>query len=120
MPGCLTVVLAKNLALAGSYLSVFRILAPILALVLLWRCCKPLLTFRREPEIWGFLCIKDGKKQAITHWESIIGRHPKSDLVVDFPTVSRNHAVLTRYDDGSWSISDSESKDGVRDRKSVV
>ena len=114
MPGYLTHILAKNLTLASSYLAVFRIIAPLLAIALLWRCCKPLLTFRREPEIWGFLCIKDGKKQPITHWESIIGRHRKSDLVVDFPTVSRNHAVLTRYDDGSWSITDSGSKDGVR------
>ena len=106
-------ILSKDLTFTNSYLAVFRIIAPLLALLLLWRCCKPLLTFRREPEIWGFLCIKDGKKQAITHWESIIGRHKKSDLVVDFPTVSRNHAVLTRYDDGSWTITDTGSKDGV-------
>ena len=114
MPGYLANVLAKNLTLASSYVAVFRMIAPLLAIAILWRCCKPLLTFRREPEIWGFLCIKDGQKQPITHWESIIGRHHKSDLVVDFPTVSRNHAVLTRYDDGSWSITDSGSKDGVR------
>ena len=110
----LQTVLSKDLAFTGSYLAVLRILAPILAILLLWRCCKPLLTFRREPEIWGFLCIRDGEKLPITHWESIIGRHKKSDLVVDFPTVSRNHAVLTRYDDGSWTITDSGSKDGVR------
>ena len=106
--------LSKDLTFTNSYLAVFRLLAPVLAIILLWRCCKPLLTFRREPEIWGFLCIKDGKKLPITHWESVIGRHKKSDLVVDFPTVSRNHAVLTRYDDGSWTITDSGSKDGVR------
>lgn len=109
----LQTVLSKDLAFTRSYLAVFRILAPILAIILLWRCCRPLLTFQREPEIWGFLCFKDGKKQPITHWESIIGRHEQSDLVVDFPTVSRNHAVLTRYDDGSWTITDTDSKDGV-------
>lgn len=106
-------VLSKDPEFTRSYLAVFRVLAPILAIILLWRCCKPLLTFHREPEIWGFLCFKDGKKQPITHWESIIGRHHQSDLVVDFPTVSRNHAVLTRYDDGSWTITDTDSKDGV-------
>ena len=106
-------ILSKDLTFTNSYLAVFRIVAPLLAVLLLWRCCKPLLTFRREPEIWAFLCFKDGKKQAVTHWESIIGRHKKSDLVVDFPTVSRNHAVLTRYDDGSWTITDTDSKDGV-------
>ena len=109
----LQTVLSRDLAFTRSYLAVFRIIAPILAIILLWRCCRPLLTFRQEPEIWGFLRLKDGKKQPITHWESIIGRHRKSDLVVDFPTVSRNHAVLTRYDDGSWTITDTDSKDGV-------
>ena len=109
----LQTILSRDLAFTKSYLAVFRILAPLLAIILLWRCCRPLLTFRREPEIWGFLCFKDGKKQPITHWESIIGRHQESDLVVDFPTVSRNHAVLTRYDDGSWTITDTDSKDGV-------
>ena len=27
--------------------------------------------------------------------------------------MSRNHAVLTRYDDGSWTITDAGSKDGT-------
>ena len=105
--------LGKDVTFALSYLAVLRYVAPVLAILLLWRCCKPLLTFRQEPEVWGFLCLPDGKKQPVTHWESIIGRHKKSDLVVDFPTVSRNHAVLTRYDDGSWTITDTGSKSGV-------
>ena len=105
--------LGKDVTFALSYLAVLRYVAPILAILLLWRCCKPLLTFRQEPEIWGFLCLPDGKRQPVTHWESIIGRHRRSDLVVNFPTVSRNHAVLTRYDDGSWTITDTGSKSGV-------
>lgn len=95
------------------YLAVMRFAAPILALILLWRCCKPLLTFRREPEIWAWLCLNNGDKLPITHWENTIGRHKRCDILIDFPTVSRNHAVLTRYDDGSWSITDTHSKDGV-------
>ena len=102
----------------GSYVSVFvtamRYLAPLLVAILLWRCGKPLLTFRREPEIWAWLCLADGKKLPVTHWENIIGRHKRCDIVMDFPTVSRNHAVLTRYDDGSWTITDTDSKSGVR------
>ena len=50
----------------------------------------------------------------ITHWENVIGRSKRSDIVIDFPTVSRSHAVLTRYDDGSWTIADADSKAGVR------
>ena len=32
---------------------------------------------------------------------------------MDFPTVSRTHAVLTRYDDGSWSLTDIGSRGAV-------
>ena len=95
------------------YIGIMRYLLPILLLVLLIRCAKPLLTFRREPEIWAWLCLEDGKKLPITHWESVLGRSKRSDIVVDYPTVSRNHAVLTRYDDGSWSITDTDSSGGV-------
>lgn len=93
--------------------AVLRYVMPALALLILLRCVKPLLTFRREPEIWAWLVLKNGKKLPITHWESVIGRSTRSDVVIDFPTISRNHAVLTRYDDGSWTISDAGSKSGV-------
>ena len=107
-----------NFALADEvyvnvYQAVLRYMAPVLAFLLLLRVVKPLMTFRREPEIWAWLCLDDGKKLPITHWESVIGRSKRSDVVVDVPTVSRNHAVLTRYDDGTWSISDAGSKAGV-------
>ena len=95
------------------YQAMLRYIAPVLAFLLLLRVVMPLMTFRREPEIWAWLCLEDGKKLPITHWESVIGRSKRSDVVVDVPTVSRNHAVLTRYDDGTWSISDAGSKAGV-------
>lgn len=100
-----------------TYVQVFqailRYLAPALAALLLFRCIRPLLTFRREPEIWAWLCLEDERKLPITHWENVIGRHRRSDVVVDVPTISRSHAVLTRYDDGSWTIADAGSKSGV-------
>ena len=95
------------------YIGLLRYIAPVLVALLLLRCCKPLLTFRREPEIWAWLMFDDGKKVPITHWENIIGRNKHSDIVIDFPTVSRNHGVLTRYDDGSWTITDTDSASGI-------
>ncbi len=99
---------------AHVYIALLRLAAPVLMLVILWRAGKPLLSFRKEPEIWAILRLSDGTGLPVTHWENIIGRHPKSDIVIDLPTISRNHAVLTRYDDGSWTIRDTESKSGVK------
>lgn len=95
------------------FCTVWRYLAPVLAVLLLWRCARPLLKFRREPETWAWLVMPDGNQLPLTHWENILGRAKGCDIVVDFPTVSRTHAVLTRYDDGSWSITDIGSRGAV-------
>ena len=98
---------------AQVLLAVMRYLAPILVLLVLLRCAWPLLTFRREPEIWAWLTMENGDRLPITHWESVIGRGRRCDVVMRFPHISRNHAVLIRYDDGSWTISDADSKTGI-------
>ena len=104
--------------LAGEYVSFLRYAVPVISALLLLRCVFPLLTFRREPEIWAWLNMSDGTQVPITHWETVIGRSKSCDVTVNFSTVSRNHAVLTRYDDGSWTISDAGSRAGtfVNDR----
>ena len=107
-----------RLVLAGEHIGFLRLAVPVLSLFLLLRCCLPLLTFRREPEIWAWLNMADGSQIPITHWENVLGRSKSCDVTINFPTVSRNHAVLTRYDDGSWTITDVGSKGGtfVNDR----
>ncbi len=98
---------------ADVYIAIMRYLMPLLAFLLLLRCFRPLLTFKRQPEIWAWLMLTDGSRIPLTHWENVIGRSRSSDIHVDVPSVSRNHAVLTRYDDGSWSITDADSKTGT-------
>ena len=100
--------------ISNIYIALLRIIAPVLMGVILWRSGRPLLSFKKEPEIWAVLRMADGTAKPVTHWENIIGSHPKSDLVIPLGTISRNHAVLTRYDDGSWTISDTDSKNGVK------
>ncbi|MBE6960111.1 MAG: FHA domain-containing protein [Ruminococcaceae bacterium] len=92
---------------------ILRYFVPILAAFILIRTVRPLLTFRREPEIWAWLELTNGKMLPLTHWENVVGRSRRSDVVIDVPTISRTHAVLTRYDDGSWTIADAGSKSGV-------
>ncbi len=102
---------------SSAYMNVFaqlvRYCTPILIALLLVRCIRPLIRFRREPEIWAWLFLPNEKRIPITHWESVIGRSKRSDVIIELPTISRNHAVLTRYDDGSWSIADTDSQSGV-------
>ena len=95
------------------YLGFVRYAAPILTVILLLRCFWPLLTFKRQPEIWAWLRTPDNKRIPVTHWENVIGRSPGSDIRVNSKSVSRNHAVLTRYDDGSWTITDTDSQNGT-------
>lgn len=108
----------QNVA-AGEYIGFLRYAIPVLGLLILLRCALPLMTFRREPEIWGWLNMPGGEQVPITHWETVIGRSKSCDVTVALSTVSRNHAVLTRYDDGSWTISDAGSRGGtwVNDRQ---
>ena len=113
MEGFLDTVIQGRTVYADAYIGFLRYAVPVIAALLLLRCIKPLLTFRREPEIWAWLNLSDGTQIPITHWENVIGRSKSSDVTINFPTVSRNHAVLTRYDDGSWTITDADSKDGV-------
>ena len=104
---------ANQTAMAAEYVGFLRYAVPVLSALLLLRCVLPLVTFRREPEIWAWLNMSDGAQVPITHWENIIGRSKSCDVVLQPSSVSRNHAVLTRYDDGSWTISDAGSKDGT-------
>ena len=98
---------------AAVFLAVSRYLVPALGVWLLLHCARPLISFRREPEIWAWLKFTDGTQVAVTHWENVIGRAKSSDITVALSTVSRNHAVLTRDDDGSWAITDASSNTGT-------
>lgn len=103
-----------GLEIAEIFCTIWRFAVPVLAILILWRCARPLLRFRREPETWAWLVLPDGHQLPVTHWENIIGRSRGCDIIVDLSTVSKNHAVLTRYDDGSWSLTDIGSRGAVR------
>lgn len=97
------------LRLAG----ITRYLIPALGLWILIRCARSMLQFKKEPEVWAWLATPAGDRLPVTHWENLLGRARGCDVLLEYSTISRQHAVLTRYDDGSWSISDVGSKGGI-------
>ena len=94
-----------DVTVVNVYIAILRYLVPALVILLLFRCIKPLVSFRKEPEIWAWIRFSNGERLPVTHWENVIGRAKRSDIVINDPKVSKTHGVLTRYDDGSWSIS---------------
>ena len=93
-----------DLTALSIYFGILRIAIPVMALAVVLRCAISLLSFRREPEIWAWLRQENGELIPVTHWENVLGRKKTADIVLDFATVSKNHAVLTRHDNGSWTI----------------
>ena len=106
--------LKNAVAFSQLYLLALRYVFPVMALLILGRCAKSLLLFQKEPEIWAWLATPKGDRLPVEHWETLLGRARSCDVVLDYPTVSRSHAVLTRYDDGSWTISDVGSMGGIQ------
>lgn len=99
--------------LSEAYLILSRYIMPVLAAAILFRCFASLLRSRPDREVWAYLLLPDGQTIPIRHWENTIGRSSKADLQLQFQSVSRSHAVLTRMESGGWRLSDAGSKSGV-------
>lgn len=94
-------------------LGVSKYILPALAFWLLLRCVCSMLAEHYEPEIWGYLKPPRGQFIPISHFECVIGRAPSNDVVLDYPTISRSHAVLMRNGRGVWRLFDLDSKGGA-------
>ncbi|SCJ17484.1 Cell division protein FtsW [uncultured Flavonifractor sp.] len=109
----LTALLAANPELGAWYTAIVRFVFPVLALLILIRTIRSLLTVPHVPEVWAYLTLPNGASEPLTHWENILGRAGASDVVLGYPTVSRQHAALIRAEDDSWTVYDLDSKGGV-------
>jgi len=82
---------------------------------LLFREIKRLMLYRQEKRnILAVLDIGNGSfRIPLTHYEVTIGRSKTCDVVINFPSISRQHAVMSMNDNGYWKITDTKSKGGV-------
>lgn len=99
--------------LGTAVTTVLRFIFPVLTVLILIRCAISLLGFRKEPEIWGHIAFEDGSRLPITHWENTLGRTRRNDIQMNFENIYKQHAVITRYDDGSWTIGDVGGRGGI-------
>ena len=67
---------------SNLYIALLRFAAPVLMVLILWRAAKPLLSFKKEPEIWATLHVDNGPVKLITHWENLVGSDQGCDVVI--------------------------------------
>ena len=96
-----------------TVLLIVRILVPLLALYVVWRCYTSFKKGqrRRDPVIM-LVDEASGARFPVLYWENSIGRSKSCDIYLPDATASRDHAVLLRRDEG-WFICDTGSKSGV-------
>ncbi len=108
-----TATLASVPQLGMWYSFLVRLALPVLALVIVIRAIRSLFKVPCLPEVWAYLMLPNGGKEVLTHWENIMGRSEKADVILNYPTISRQHAALIRAEDDTWTIYDLDSKGGI-------
>lgn len=108
-----TAVLAAYPVIEAWYTTVVRFVFPILAILILAGMIRSLWNVPHTPEVWAKLRLPAGEIIPLTHWENIVGRAAASDVVLSYPSISRQHAALMREKDGSWAVYDLDSTGGT-------
>ena len=62
--------LAANPQLCGWFTMGVRFVFPVLALLILLRQIRSLLTVPCVPEVWAYLTLPNGVGEPLTHWET--------------------------------------------------
>lgn len=92
---------------------VYRYLIPALCFVIITYCVKHLFS-SRAPKVTPAFFYDDNahKEYMITSWETSIGRSNACDIVLNYTTVSRFHAVISKHKKG-WVVTDTHSSSGT-------
>ena len=116
----------NGLEMTAIYTELVRWVFVILALYILVRTIRSLLSTKNPSEVWAYMSIRtydvnnegevvdvNESSMPITHWENVIGRFSSCDISVLDRTLSRNHGILTRNTKGQWEYRDLGSKNGT-------
>lgn len=90
-----------------------QLILPFMAILIAYCCFRTL--FRSLKPMRPLVVLLNratGEKIPIMYWENSIGRDKHCDIVLNLPSISRDHAVLYRRNSG-WFISDTNSKMGI-------
>lgn len=86
---------------------------PLLALLIVVKCLSSLFRTRTTVSTMAVLVNPITQDELpLVHWENSVGRSKQCDVVLNYPTVSRNHAVIFKTKHG-WTVTDTGSKTGV-------
>lgn len=99
-------------AFVNLFTLVTRLVFPILSVIIFFRCFLPLMGGGRKTDPWAYLSLGKGEMLPLSHWENSIGRAPSCDVNINYPNISRVHAVLSRKNN-RWIITDINSKGGI-------
>ena len=90
-----------------------RVLLPLYAIVIIYSIFASMHRHRRQQKpLLTLENMETGEKIPVLFWENSIGRSRGSDIRVNDPSVSRDHCVLLRRQEG-WMITDVGSKGGT-------
>ncbi len=109
-----------NSSLLSTLMLLIRFITPFVALFVLWRCYTSFRKGQRRKD--PVIMLEDAATGAafpVLYWENSIGRSKSCDIVIPDESVSRDHAVLLRREEG-WFISDTDSHLGVRVRGRTI
>ena len=92
---------------------IYRYLIPALCIIIAAYCVKHLLS-SRAPKVTPayFYDEQNGQEYGITSWATSIGRSNACASVLNYASVSRFHAVISKHKKG-WIITDTHSSSGT-------
>ena len=91
-----------------------RIVLPIITVILLVKCILALWLGHPKEKIYGYISdMHSGERHPLNMWETSIGRGSSCDIVLDYNSIPRVQAVISRRIDG-WYIFETLSKAPIK------